>query len=88
MKKFLVFLLVLTLSFCMFSCLGSNGDVLPDQDMEQDIDDGKQSGAEGSGDDDDSQSSVGSDNAEQSGGENIQGTPVPPIQNGGDFEFN
>ena len=87
MKKFLVFLLVLTLSFYMFSCSNSPYGDLPNQDIEQGIED-EQLGGEGSGDDDDSQSSGGSDNAEQSGGENIQGTPVPPIHNGGDFEFN
>ena len=91
MKKFLVFMLVLLLSFCMFSCSGApNGDDLPEQEIEQGLDDGKQSGGKDSegNNSDNSQSSNESDDVEQSGGDNVQGTPVPPIHNGGDFDFN
>ena len=42
-------MLVLLLSFCMFSCSGApNGDDLPEQEIEQGLDDGKQSGGKDS----------------------------------------
>lgn len=90
MKKFLLLTLVSLCLFFCFSCtdVPNNGEGSPNQNIEQGIEDDKQSGGEdNAGDNDDSQSSGESDDAEQSGGENIQGTPVPPIQNGGDFEF-
>lgn len=88
MKKILLVLVSLCLFFC-FSCADMSiaKDDTPNQNAGQEIEDNTQPGDKENlgGNTNDNQAPDDSDNVEQSGG--VSGTPVPPIQNGGDFKF-
>lgn len=89
MKKILLVLILLCLLFC-FSCANVpiDKDEMPNQNIEQETGNNKQPNdneESSGGNKEDNQDPNDSENVEQPGG--VNGTPVPPIQNGGDFEF-
>ena len=89
MKKLLVLLLVFLLLFTLVGCSEEPFiDDFPDQDTSQDVDDSEQSGSEDLGGEDTDDENSSTDESEDTVPSGPIGTPVPPIQNGGDYEFN